>query len=94
MLKYTFAFLLAIGVIGFQPVKVFAEEAKVEASTAMKAETKTKKPLSEKQKLNISTMRACGSEWRAAKAAGQTKGQKWRDYLKECRARKKAEKKA
>jgi hypothetical protein len=34
-----------------------------------------------------SIMKQCGDEWKAAKAANATKGQTWRDFLKDCRTR-------
>jgi hypothetical protein len=35
-----------------------------------------------------SVQKQCGDQWKAAKAAGSVpEGQKWADYLKECRAR-------
>ena len=34
-----------------------------------------------------SVMKQCGAEWKAAKAANTTKGQTWREFLKDCRAR-------
>jgi hypothetical protein len=61
-----------------------------------KAETsaKPKRERSAKQKENDEMMRACGSSWRAEKAALQAKGETWRSFLKECRAKKKSEQKA
>jgi hypothetical protein len=35
--------------------------------------------------------RACGADWKAAKAAGTTGGLKWPQYLSACNKRKKAE---
>jgi hypothetical protein len=32
-------------------------------------------------------MRTCGDEWKAAKAAGNTNGQTWQEFLKGCRVR-------
>jgi hypothetical protein len=46
---------------------------------------------SAKQKQNDDMMRACGTEWRAEKAALQAKGETWRSFLKDCRAKKKNE---
>ena len=51
---------------------------------------KDKKPRSEAQKKNDARMRACGQEWRAAKAANKTGGKTWRDFSIECRRQKKA----
>jgi hypothetical protein len=72
-----------------------AEEAK--RPEAAKPETEAAKPKRERsasQKQNDDMMRACGQEWRAEKAALQAKGETWRGFLKECRAKKKAEIKA
>ncbi len=33
-----------------------------------------------------SIMKECGTEWKAAKAAGTTNGQTWQEFLKSCRA--------
>lgn len=51
---------------------------------------KQKKPRSEAQKKNDESMRACGQEWRAAKAANKTGGKSWREFSTECRRKKKA----
>jgi hypothetical protein len=72
---------------------VYAAPAAVAVTEKATPATDTKKPkreMSEKQKKNVAIMRECGAEWRTAKAAGTVKGQKWRDYLKDCRAKKKA----
>ena len=54
-----------------------------------KAEPKAeKKPRSEAQKKNDERMRACGKEWRAAKAANKTDGKTWRQFSTECRRKK------
>jgi hypothetical protein len=37
-----------------------------------------------------SVMKQCGDEWKAAKAAGTTNGQTWRDFLKTCKTQKSA----
>ena len=50
---------------------------------------KQKKPRSEAQKKNDERMRACGQEWRAAKAANKTGGKSWREFSTECRRKKK-----
>ena len=34
----------------------------------------------------VSVMKECGNEWKAAKAAGTTNGQTWQEFLKSCRA--------
>lgn len=87
MFKYIVAVFMLAGLMATQPGTAVAEDSK---AAVMKMEVKkTKRPMTEKQKKNVETMRACGAEWRAAKAAGTVKGQKWRDYLKECRKRKK-----
>jgi hypothetical protein len=39
----------------------------------------------------VARMRACGADWKAAKAEGKTGGQKWPQYWSECNKRKKAE---
>lgn len=51
---------------------------------------KQNKPRSEAQKKNDERMRACGQEWRAAKAANKTGGKSWREFSTECRRKKKA----
>lgn len=50
------------------------------------------KPASGGRAAMIARERACGAEWKAAKAAGQIPaGQKWPQYWSECNKRKKAE---
>jgi hypothetical protein len=39
----------------------------------------------------LTRLRACGAEWRAAKAEGKTAGQTWPKYWSACNKRKKAE---
>jgi len=39
----------------------------------------------------VARMRACGADWKTAKAEGKTAGQKWPQYWSECNKRKKAE---
>ncbi len=39
----------------------------------------------------VARMRACGADWKTAKAEGKTGGQKWPQYWSECNKRKKAE---
>ncbi len=51
---------------------------------------KPKRERSAKQKQNDEDMRACGASWRADKEALTAKGTTWRNYLKDCRAAKKA----
>ena len=36
----------------------------------------------------VSVMKACGDEWKAAKANNTTNGQTWQEFLKSCRAQK------
>ena len=72
-----------------QPAAATAPSAKA----AMDAKKQSASPA--KPSKNAQVMRECGAEWKAAKAAGTvTKGQTWRDFLKECRKKKKEEKKA
>lgn len=50
------------------------------------------KPVSAGRQAMIARERACGAEWKAAKAAGKIPaGQKWPQYWSECNKRKKAE---
>jgi hypothetical protein len=37
-----------------------------------------------------SVMKQCGEDWKAAKTAGTTNGQTWKEFLKTCRAQKEA----
>ncbi len=37
-----------------------------------------------------SVMKQCGDDWKAAKAAGSTNGQTWKEFLAGCRAKKEA----
>jgi len=56
------------------------------------AATEEKKPVSGGRQAMIARERACGAEWREAKAAGRIQpGQKWPQYWSECNKRKKAE---
>ncbi len=52
-------------------------------------EKKPKRERSEAQKKNDQIMRDCGADWRSKKDELSKKGTKWRDFLKECRAKKK-----
>ena len=52
---------------------------------------KPRRERSAKQRQQDDMMRACGSEWRAEKAALQAKGGTWRSFLKDCRAKKRTE---
>lgn len=55
---------------------------------AVQAEEPARRQPSEAQQRNAQIMRACGQEWRAAKAAMTVpEGQTWRDYLRSCRSR-------
>ena len=76
-----------------QTAKPAAEPPKVDALKSEAAQPvvkKEKKPRSEAQKKNDECMRACGKEWRAAKAANKTEGKNWRQFSTECRRKKKA----
>jgi hypothetical protein len=64
------------------------------AEEKTEAPAKPKRERSAKQKENDDIMRACGASWRAEKASLQAKGETWRNYLKDCRAKRKAEHKA
>jgi protein-disulfide isomerase len=56
------------------------------------AATEEKKPVSAGRQAMIARERACGAEWKEAKAAGKiAAGQKWPQYWSECNKRKKAE---
>jgi hypothetical protein len=93
------AFGLAAAMLAFAPA--VAEQRtpnplrpKAEESVRAKPEAEAPRPRrerSEAQKQNDEMMRACGQEWRAEKAALQAKGETWRGFLKECRAKKRAE---
>lgn len=77
------------------PLPVVAQTAKPatdtpKADVAQPQPKKEKKPRSEAQKKNDERMRACGKEWRAAKAANKTEGKNWRQFSTECRRKKKA----
>ncbi len=72
------------------PLRPRATEAP-RAAPAQEKPDETARPRRErsaKQKQNDEMMRACGAEWRAEKAALQAKGETWRGFLKDCRARK------
>jgi hypothetical protein len=94
MLKYFFPGFAIFALIAMQsPAYAAGATAAAEKTEKTATTTETKKPkreMSEKQKKNVAVMRECGTEWRAAKAAGTVKGQKWREYLKDCRMKKKA----
>jgi hypothetical protein len=56
------------------------------------AAAEEKKPVSGGRAAMIARERACGAEWKEAKAAGHIPaGQKWPQYWSECNKRKKAE---
>jgi hypothetical protein len=70
------------------------EAAKPEAARPEAVKPETPRPARERsaaQRQNDEMMRACGQEWRAEKASLQAKGETWRSFLKDCRAKKKAE---
>jgi hypothetical protein len=70
------------------------DQARPEAAKPETAKPETTRPARERsaaQKQNDEMMRACGQEWRAEKASLQAKGETWRSFLKDCRAKKKAE---
>jgi hypothetical protein len=60
------------------------------ASTPAPASTKPPKTGSPGRDAMIARERACGKEWKEAKAAGKTEGMKWPQYWHECDQRKKA----
>jgi hypothetical protein len=71
-----------------------AERAKPGEPRRAEPESGAAKPTRErsaKQKENDEMMRACGTQWRAEKVSLQAKGETWRSFLKDCRARKKGE---
>jgi len=89
------------------PLRGPAAQEKTEAETApssrrsrpkkedkAEAPAKPKRERSAKQKENDDIMRACGATWRTEKAALQGKGETWRSFLKDCRAKRKNEQKA
>ncbi len=63
-----------------------------ESTPAAAPPAKTAKPMSSGRQAMIARERACGSEWKADKAAGKIPaGMKWPQYWSECNKRKKAE---
>ncbi len=80
--------MLPLTVYG-QTTKPASDPPKVE-NAAQPETKKAKKPRSEAQKKNDERMRACGKEWRTAKATNKTNGQTWRQFSLDCRKRKKA----
>lgn len=93
--RFAFAALLAmtpLAALG-QTAKPAADPPKAEAPKKEGAKTdaqREKKPRSEAQQKNDERMRACGKEWRAAKAANKTDGKNWREFSTDCRRKKKA----
>jgi ParB-like chromosome segregation protein Spo0J len=76
------------------PLRPRTEESRRARPAVEKQDETPAKPARErsaKQKQNDEMMRACGAEWRAEKAALRAKGETWRSFLKDCRARKKSE---
>jgi hypothetical protein len=61
------------------------------AATASAPSAKPVKPVSAGRQAMIARERACGADWKAAKAAGKTAGQKWPQFWSECNKRKKAD---
>ncbi len=74
---------LALAPVAAAPA--FAASKKTEAADTS---AKPKRERSEKQKANDQIMRDCGAEWRA-KDDGFKKSNKWVNFLKDCRAKKK-----
>jgi len=68
-----------------------ATPASAPASTPAPASTKPAKTGSPGRDAMIARERACGKDWKEAKAAGKTAGLKWPQYWHECDQRKKAE---
>jgi hypothetical protein len=60
------------------------------ASTPTPTTTKPPKTGSPGREAMIARERACGKEWKEAKAAGKTTGMKWPQFWHECDERKKA----
>jgi hypothetical protein len=62
------------------------------AAPAPTAAAPGKKPVSAGRQAMVARERACGADWKAAKAAGKIPaGQKWPQYWSECNKRKKSE---
>ena len=69
-----------------------AAESKPAPAPATAEKPVAEKPVSEGRKAEYARERACGKEWKAAKAAGtRPPGMKWPQYWSECDKRKKAE---
>jgi hypothetical protein len=94
---YAWALLLGsailIGPVTLQPA--FAQTtaprtAKPAAEAKADSPTRPKRERSPAQKANDDRMRACGAEWRTRKAELSAKGETWRKFSVDCRARLKA----
>ena len=73
------------------PAPAPAAAAPAPAAPAPAATTAEKKPVSGGRQAMYTRERACGKEWKEAKAAGKTAGQKWPQFWSACDKRKKAE---
>jgi hypothetical protein len=67
-----------------------AAPAKPSAMTPAAAPAKTAAPATGGKAAENTRIKACGAEWKEAKAAGKTAGQKWPQFWSECDKRKKA----
>ena len=82
----------------FRKAECGGEAAEAPASSAPPAATPASAPATTKppktgspgRDAMIARERACGKEWKEAKAAGKTEGMKWPQYWHECDQRKKA----
>ena len=74
------------------PAPAAAAPAPAAPAPAATAAAPGKKPVSAGRQAMVARERACGADWKAAKAAGKIPaGQKWPQYWSECNKRKKAE---
>jgi hypothetical protein len=74
------------------PAPAPAAAAPAPAAPAATAAAPGKKPVSAGRQAMVARERACGADWKAAKAAGKIPaGQKWPQYWSECNKRKKSE---
>lgn len=73
------------------PAPAAAAPAPAAPAPAATAAAPGKKPLSAGRQAMVARERACGADWKAAKAAGKTAGQKWPQFWSACNKRKKAE---
>jgi hypothetical protein len=74
------------------PAPAAAAPAPAAPAPAATAAEPGKKPVSAGRQAMVARERACGADWKAAKAAGKIPtGQKWPQYWSECNKRKKAE---